>query len=77
MSAFGIGRRAALVRDVSPESALARGGLQKGDVILTLNGAVVNDAQTLAARARMLSAGPSFTLGILRNQKEVTLNITP
>ena len=76
MSAFGIGRRAVLVREVSPESVLARGGLQKGDVILSLNGAVVNDAQTLAARARILSAGPGFTVGILRNQKEMTLKIT-
>jgi hypothetical protein len=77
MSAFGIGRRAVLVREVSPESALARGGLQKGDVILSLNGTVVNDARALAARTRTWSAGHSFTVGILRNQKEMTLDITP
>jgi hypothetical protein len=77
MSAFGVGRHAVLVREVSPQTALAKGGLQKGDVVLSLNGTAVNDATTLAARARTLPAGQSLTLGIWRNQKEMTLKIAP
>ena len=75
MSAFGIGRHAVLVREVSPQSALAKGGLQKGDVILSLNGTAVNDAGTLAART--LPAGQNVTVVIWRNQTEMTLKITP
>jgi hypothetical protein len=77
LSAFGIGRRAVLVREISPESVLAKGGLQKGDVILSLNGTAVNDAAGLVSLARMLPAGQSLTVGISRNQKEMTLKIVP
>jgi hypothetical protein len=77
MSAFGVGSPAVLVRDVSPESALAKSGLQKGDVILWLDGTAVNDTAQLVARARTLPAGQSITVGISRDQKEMTLRIVP
>jgi S1-C subfamily serine protease len=77
MSAYGVGRRAVLVLEVSPESVLAKGGLQKGDVILSWNGTAVDDANTLAARAQMPAAGQSATAGIWRNQQEMTLKIAP
>jgi hypothetical protein len=77
MSAFGIGRRAVLVRAVSPASVLARGGLQPGDVILSLNETEVSDTQQLAARAGAGPAGHRLALGVSRNQKEMTLEIAP
>jgi S1-C subfamily serine protease len=46
-------------------------------VILSLNGTAVNDAGTLAARALTLAGGQGITVGIWRNQKEMTLKITP
>ena len=59
-------RGAVLVREVAPDSVLAKGGLQKGDVILSLNEAAVNDVKQLVARARTLSVGQSLTVGISR-----------
>ena len=67
MSAFGVGRPAVLVREVSPESVLAKGGLQTGDVILFLNGTAVDDHRRREerplrrARVRGLRAAAALT----------------
>jgi hypothetical protein len=78
MSAFGLpGVTGVLVLEVPADSALARAGLRKGDVILRLDETAVNDTKQLAAQARTLSPGQSITVGISRNQSAVNLNIVP
>jgi membrane-associated protease RseP (regulator of RpoE activity) len=77
MSAFGLpGVMGVLVLDVPANSALAKSGLQKSDVILSLNGAKTADVATLLQQTPVLNAGQSLTLHISRHQKEITLAVT-
>jgi S1-C subfamily serine protease len=78
MSAFGLpGVTGVLVLEVPADSVLAKAGLQKNDVILSVNGDKTADAVTLLRQAPSLSAPPTTKLGISRIQKEITLTLTP
>ncbi len=59
----------ALVGDVTAASPAARGGLQKGDIILTVNGQAVADANQLRLKIGMLTPGETVKLKVLRNGK--------
>jgi hypothetical protein len=77
MSALGLpGVTGVLVLEVPAGSALAKGGLQKGDIILSLNGTKTADASTLLQQAPALADFQSVALGISRQQKFIELNIT-
>lgn len=76
MSAYGLpGVAGVLVLDVPPDSALAKAGLQKGDVILSVNGVRIADAAALLRQVP--TAGKAFTAGISRSQRERSLDIAP
>lgn len=78
MSAFGLpGVTGVLVLEVAADSPPAKAGLQKNDVILSVNGDKTTDAVTLLRQVPSLSARPTTQLGISRNQKEITLTLTP
>jgi hypothetical protein len=78
MSAFGLpGVTGVLVLELPAGSALARGGLQKNDVILSVNGIKTADMATLMQEAPALAAFQTLSLGISRQQKESMLTITP
>jgi S1-C subfamily serine protease len=78
MSAFGLsGVTGVLVLEIPANSALAKAGLQKNDVILSINGAKTTDVATLLRQAPILTAGQSLSVGISRNQKVSTFTLTP
>jgi hypothetical protein len=77
MSAFGLpGLTGVLVREIPAESILAKDGLQKGDVILSVNGNKIDDVNALFLQVPALSTEQVMKVGILRNQKETVLSIT-
>jgi len=77
MSAFGLpGVTGVLVLEVPAGSALTKAGLQKNDVILSVNSAKTADT---AALLRQVPAFPSnpLTIGVSRDQKEVVIQLLP
>ena len=76
MSAFGLpGVTGVLVLDVPAESALAKAGLRKNDVILSINGGKTTDTAALLKQASALPAGSSLKLGVSRDQKEFVVQL--
>jgi len=78
MSALGLpGVTGVLVLEVPADSALAKAGLQKNDVILSVNGVKTADVASLLQPAYSLAAGQNLSVGISRDQKTITLLIKP
>jgi len=73
--AFNTQTRGALVSEVSPDSPASRAGLKTGDIVQSLNGQQVEDANQLRLRIGEMSAGASVNLGILRDGKQMTLSV--
>lgn len=77
-SAYGLpGVTGVLVLEVRADSALAKHGLRKGDVILSVNGNKTPEVGALLRQAPALAAFQSLSLGISRQQKETVLEIQP
>ncbi len=65
---FGLkGNKGALVSDVVPDSPAAASGLREGDVILTINGQPVADANEVKLKVSSLSPGTKINLEALRD----------
>ena len=62
-----------LVTSVNDDSIAAKTGVKAGDVITSLDGGSINDAEDLRRRAQRLEAGDEFTLGVVRDKKPLTL----
>jgi len=78
MSAFGLpGVTGVLVLEVPVESPLAKAGLQKNDVILSVNGGRMVDTAALLRQVLALSAGSSWKIGVSRDQKEMVILLFP
>ncbi|MEO8426000.1 MAG: PDZ domain-containing protein [Verrucomicrobiota bacterium] len=78
MSAFGLpGLAGVLILEIPAGSALAKTGLQKGEVILSVNGATTADVTRLILQVPALAPGQNLRLGISRNQKESVLMLRP
>ena len=60
-----------LVAAVEQESAAAKAGIVKGDVILSVNGEKIRDAQTLAEVVRELAPGSAAKIGLWRGNKAI------
>ena len=63
----------ALVSSVSPDSPAARAGIQKGDIILDVNGQPVADSAQLAMTISLMRPGADVTLKVLRDGAERTV----
>src|SRR5271168_5103135 len=59
----------ALIGDVSPNTPASKAGLQKGDVIVKLNGQAVSDYVDLRLRISQMAPGTSVKLDIWRDGK--------
>ena len=78
MSALGLpGVRGVLVLEVPAGSALAKAGLRRHDVILSVNGTRIDKVAHLLQEAPALADFQSLTVGITRQQKEHVLTVTP
>ena len=71
---FGV-KEGVLVRSVSRDSAAEKGGLRAGDVITKIDNATVSSPADVSAKARSLR-GKTFPITVMRDKKEVTLNVT-
>ena len=71
-SSFSVG---AQVVSVSDDSAAAKAGLQKGDVITGVNGRSVKDSQTVTAAIREIPANGEAEIRFTRNGKEQTAKV--
>ena len=69
--------RGALVSDVSPNSPASRSGLERGDIILELNGKPVTDANELRMNVSMMHPDTSVNLKVLRSgaEREMTVSL--
>jgi hypothetical protein len=76
MSAFGLpGVTGVLVLEVPAESALAKAGLRKNDVILSVNGAKTADTGAWLKQMSALPAEKSVKLGVSRDQKGMVVEV--
>ena len=66
----------ALVGDVTPDSPASRAGLQKGDIILALNGQPVRDASQLRMNVSLMQPGTQVNVKVLRNGANRDFSVT-
>jgi serine protease Do len=75
--AFGLGQGGgALVGDVSPNSPAAKAGIERGDIILELNGQKLNSPNDLSVRISEMAPGTVAHLQVYRNGQTRDVNVT-
>jgi serine protease Do len=69
--------RGVVVGDVTPNSPAHEGGIQRGDIILDVNGKPVSDSNQLRMQISMMEPGTKVNLTVLRNgsEKEMSLKL--
>jgi serine protease Do len=65
-----------IVAQVLPDSPALAAGIQQGDVILTLNGEPIEDANSFSLRVSEIKPGNQAELGILRSGRRITKTVT-
>ena len=76
MSAFGLpGVTGVLVLEVPADSALAKAGLRKNDVILSVNGETTTDSAAFLRQAAAISSVKPLKIGLSRDQKETMIGV--
>ncbi|RJX74427.1 Do family serine endopeptidase [Vibrio sinensis] len=68
--------KGAFVSQVVPDSAADKAGLKAGDIILSINGKQIHTFSELRAKVATLGAGKKITLGVIRDGKEKSFNVT-
>jgi S1-C subfamily serine protease len=71
---FGAKNGGALVSSVTKESAAAKAGIKAGDVIVSINGKTVADADRLIDEIESING--DATIVVIRDKKEMTLKAT-
>ena len=66
----------AVVSDVLRDSPAEKAGLQRGDVILEVNGSGVKNHQEFVMKIRQKLAGEKVTLTIIRQKKNIKVDVT-
>jgi serine protease Do len=66
-----------LVTELEPDSPATKGGVDIGDVIVSINGEVVKDTREFGRKIASIAPGTSASLGLFRNgqRKIVTLSL--
>jgi serine protease Do len=65
-----------LISEVTEDSPAEAAGLQRGDLILTINGREASDTEYFTRRVRRIDAGETATLEILRKGNPMTITAT-
>ncbi|MDG9856564.1 MULTISPECIES: DegQ family serine endoprotease [Pseudomonas] len=74
---FGLDKPAgALVAQLVEDGPAAKGGLQVGDVILSLNGQTINESADLPHLVGNMKPGDKASLEVIRDNKRQTLSLT-
>ncbi|MFC7377048.1 Do family serine endopeptidase [Brevundimonas sp. GCM10030266] len=68
-------REGAYVQSVTPGGPAEGGGLQQGDIVLTLNGEKVRDGNDLTRRVGQARPGDNLRLEVWRDGRRQTLNV--
>lgn len=68
--------KGAFVREVQPDSAAEKGGLQAGDIITQVNGRPLESFQELRAKISSMGAGAEVELTVLRQGELTSVNVT-
>ena len=68
--------RGALVGDVTPNSPAQKAGLEKGDIILDINGKPVNNSAELRMHVSLMAPGTKVNVKVFRDGAEKTLPLT-
>jgi S1-C subfamily serine protease len=63
------------VLEVPAESPLAKAGLRKNDVILSVNGETTAETSALLRHTTALPAGNSLKIGVSRDQRELAIQL--
>ncbi|HEX8810446.1 MAG TPA: Do family serine endopeptidase [Terracidiphilus sp.] len=66
----------ALIAQVTPDSPASKGGIKQGDVVKEVNGQKVADGSALQMAVSEMQPGTPLTLGIVRDGRSMTLNLT-
>ena len=74
--ALGVKRGAAVIAEVAPDSPAALAGLQKGDVVVAMNGRVLRDFRRLQLYAAQAMPGGKVELTIARLDVESIIPVT-
>ncbi|MGA2842777.1 MAG: Do family serine endopeptidase [Steroidobacteraceae bacterium] len=66
----------ALVAHVEPDSPAAKGGIEVGDVITSVNGEAVKESRDLGRKIAAIAPGTATKLDVFRNGQEKTITVT-
>jgi serine protease Do len=73
---FGLEKaRGALISEIAEKSPAAEGGLQKGDVIVQLDGAEVNNVSELRNKVALIAPGTKIDMLVIRDGQKKTVKI--
>ncbi len=70
-------RSGALIQSVIPNSPAEKAGLKRGDLVISTEDVLINEPKTLLDEVEKAKVGKIFLLNILRNNKEIQVNIKP
>ena len=70
-------RSGALVQSILPNSPAERAGLKRGDLVIAAEDVVIEEPKALLDEVEKAKIGKIFPLLILRNNKEIQVNIKP
>jgi serine protease Do len=68
--------KGALVVDVESDGPAARAGLQRGDVVLSVDGKPIDDGRALARRVAVIAQGTRVDVAVWRDGKQQVLPVT-
>jgi serine protease Do len=72
---FGV-KDGVLVRAVAKDSAAEKAGMRAGDVVVKVDGEAVTGVHEITSLARAARSKRTFPVVVVRDKKEVTLNVT-